>query len=167
MNGVQSTAHQTIHFRLYSALISRALALISNCKCVAWRAVDRTLENVCMVYSRRNNVACVMSVLVVQAAQWKVRIYYVTHVPWRNFHAICASPWISCFQLGVKYFVASRCFSYIKKFKMLLNCLISYVSKKPFVILEKCCILHYVVVVVVRCSMAQWPVRWRVIAEAK
>jgi hypothetical protein len=30
---VQSTAHHTIHFRLCTALISRALALLSNCKC--------------------------------------------------------------------------------------------------------------------------------------
>jgi hypothetical protein len=32
---VQLTAHQTIHFGLCSALISRALALTSNCKCTA------------------------------------------------------------------------------------------------------------------------------------
>jgi hypothetical protein len=30
---VQSTAHQTLHFVLCNALVSRALALISNCKC--------------------------------------------------------------------------------------------------------------------------------------
>jgi hypothetical protein len=31
----QSTANQTIHFELCTAFISRALALISNCKCIA------------------------------------------------------------------------------------------------------------------------------------
>jgi hypothetical protein len=36
---VLSWTHQTIHFRLCTALISRALALISNCKCIARRAV--------------------------------------------------------------------------------------------------------------------------------
>jgi hypothetical protein len=39
---VQSTAHQIIHFGLCTALISMALALISNYKCKALRAVDRT-----------------------------------------------------------------------------------------------------------------------------
>jgi hypothetical protein len=38
---VQSTAHQTIHFGLCTALISTALALILNCKYIALRAVDR------------------------------------------------------------------------------------------------------------------------------
>jgi hypothetical protein len=38
-----STAHQTIHF--YTALNSRALGPISKCKCMAWRAVDRTLRH--------------------------------------------------------------------------------------------------------------------------
>jgi hypothetical protein len=32
---VQSTAHQTIHFGLCTALISSALALKSHCKCIA------------------------------------------------------------------------------------------------------------------------------------
>jgi hypothetical protein len=31
---VQSTGHQTIHFGLCTALISRALALIANCNCI-------------------------------------------------------------------------------------------------------------------------------------
>jgi hypothetical protein len=39
---VQSTAHQIIHFALCAALISRALVLISYCKCKACRAVDHT-----------------------------------------------------------------------------------------------------------------------------
>jgi hypothetical protein len=34
-NNVQLIAHQTIHFGLCTALISRALALIPNCKCIA------------------------------------------------------------------------------------------------------------------------------------
>jgi hypothetical protein len=33
---VQSTAHQTILSGLCAALIARAFALISNCKCLAW-----------------------------------------------------------------------------------------------------------------------------------
>jgi hypothetical protein len=32
---VQSTAHKTIHFGICTALISKVLALISNCKCIA------------------------------------------------------------------------------------------------------------------------------------
>jgi hypothetical protein len=39
---VQSTAHQTVQFRLCTALISIESALISNCRCIAGRAVDRT-----------------------------------------------------------------------------------------------------------------------------
>jgi hypothetical protein len=39
---VQSTAYQTVHFGLCNALISRALALISNCNCVARRAGHRS-----------------------------------------------------------------------------------------------------------------------------
>jgi hypothetical protein len=39
---VQSTAHQTVHFGLPTALVSRALALISNCKWIACRAIGRT-----------------------------------------------------------------------------------------------------------------------------
>jgi hypothetical protein len=33
---VQSTAHQTIHFELCTALILRELTLILNCKCIAY-----------------------------------------------------------------------------------------------------------------------------------
>jgi hypothetical protein len=39
---VQSTAHLTMHFGLWTALIPKALALISNCKCIARRAAKRT-----------------------------------------------------------------------------------------------------------------------------
>jgi hypothetical protein len=38
---VQLTAHQTVHFGLCTALISRVLALIQNYKCKASRAFDR------------------------------------------------------------------------------------------------------------------------------
>jgi hypothetical protein len=40
---VQSTPHLTIHFGHCTALISWALALMSNCKCKARRAVDQNL----------------------------------------------------------------------------------------------------------------------------
>jgi hypothetical protein len=39
---VQSTAHQTIHFGLCTALILKALGLTSNCKWIEWSAVLRT-----------------------------------------------------------------------------------------------------------------------------
>jgi hypothetical protein len=41
-HNVHSTEHQTIHFRLCTALISRALEPISNYKWIAWLSVDRT-----------------------------------------------------------------------------------------------------------------------------
>jgi hypothetical protein len=40
---VQSTAYQTIHFGLCTALISRVLALILNWKCTVWLSVARTV----------------------------------------------------------------------------------------------------------------------------
>jgi hypothetical protein len=39
---VQSILHQTIQFAFCTALISEALALISNYKCIAQSAVERT-----------------------------------------------------------------------------------------------------------------------------
>jgi hypothetical protein len=39
---VQSTAQQTKYFGFCTALISRAFVQISNCKCIAWHAVERT-----------------------------------------------------------------------------------------------------------------------------
>jgi hypothetical protein len=39
-----STAQQTIHFGRGTALISMALAPISNCNCIAKRVVDRTFD---------------------------------------------------------------------------------------------------------------------------
>jgi hypothetical protein len=41
---VQSTAHHTIHFGFCTTFIRRALRLILNCKCIAWRAVGPTLR---------------------------------------------------------------------------------------------------------------------------
>jgi hypothetical protein len=42
---VQLTAHQTIHIGLCTALNTRASALRSNCKYIARRAVDRTVNS--------------------------------------------------------------------------------------------------------------------------
>jgi hypothetical protein len=42
VNRVQSTVHQTIEFGLCTALTTRELALKSNFKCIAGRAVHRT-----------------------------------------------------------------------------------------------------------------------------
>jgi hypothetical protein len=41
---LQSKAHRTMHFGYFTVLISRALALISNCQCIAKRVVDRSHE---------------------------------------------------------------------------------------------------------------------------
>jgi hypothetical protein len=49
---VQLTAQQTIQFEFCTALISSALALISNFKCIAWRAVDRILLSVAAMWYR-------------------------------------------------------------------------------------------------------------------
>jgi hypothetical protein len=40
---VQAKSHQTIHIILCTALISKALALISNWQCIAWHPFHRTL----------------------------------------------------------------------------------------------------------------------------
>jgi hypothetical protein len=52
---VQSTAQQTIHFDLYTVLIPRALALISNYKCTTWRAVDRTLSAIKVILANETD----------------------------------------------------------------------------------------------------------------
>jgi hypothetical protein len=52
---VQCTTHQTIHSGFCTAFISRALALISNYKCIVWRAADCKTYTPLTLYSRRGS----------------------------------------------------------------------------------------------------------------
>jgi hypothetical protein len=47
--------HQTISVELCTVLISGALVLISNCRCKAWRAVDRTPNSLIILYHHHHH----------------------------------------------------------------------------------------------------------------
>jgi ABC-type polysaccharide transport system permease subunit len=51
----QSTAHQTIHFGLYTVFFQGNSL---NCKCIVWRAIDRTW--VCMKYLKTRQKKLIM-----------------------------------------------------------------------------------------------------------
>jgi hypothetical protein len=53
MTFVLSTVRQTIHFGLCTALITKAKALRSNCKCIAKLAVDQTWRILYSVHQKQ------------------------------------------------------------------------------------------------------------------